>query len=163
MRLVCETRPRSTLDVPVVRRRAVRGAFFRLTKKYARQISRTLFAIKFIKRRNPELRRTASTVSSGISCFLFLHQSLSDRSPSGSLNRTRCHFERSREIPRNRNGTIVHEYTKYFPAVAHRAFPRWLTALARAVTVSCQRRPIASLQQKPRRPELRTTGLHNLN
>ena len=37
MRLVCETRPRSTLDVPVVRRRAVRGAFFRLTKKSVRQ------------------------------------------------------------------------------------------------------------------------------
>ena len=159
MRLVCETRPRSTLDVPAVRRRADRGAFFRLTKKYARQISRTLFAIKFIKRRNPEFRRTESTASSGISCFLFLHQSLSDRSPSGSLNRTRCHFERSREIPRNRNGTIVHEYTKYLPAVAHRTCPRWLTALARAVTVSCPQRPIASLQQKPRRPELRTTGV----
>ena len=152
MRLVCETRLRSTLDVPVVRRRAVRGAFFRLTKNNPVKISRTLFAIKFIKRRNPELRRTASTDSSGISCVLFLHQSLCDRSPRGSLNRTRCHFERSREIPpwQKRN----HTYT-----TIPNACPRWLTALARAVTVSCPQRPITSLQQKPRRPELRTTGV----
>ena len=104
MRLVCETPAfdaRRTRSTPSCRPRGV----FRLTKKSARQILLTLFAIKFIKRRNPELRRTASTVSSGISCFLFLHQSLSDRSPRGSLNRTRCHFERSREIPRGRNET----------------------------------------------------------
>ena len=61
---------RGVLDFSIVRRRAARGAFFRLTKKYTRRIGRTLFATDFTKLQNPERCRTASIVSFGIFCFL---------------------------------------------------------------------------------------------
>ncbi len=40
--------------------------------------------------------------------------------PRQPTSRTRCHFERSREIPRGRNGNNRKRIPAYLPAVAHR-------------------------------------------